>query len=411
HSFNPYLSKDAVDQEAVQRIALRLYANLAIHCRTYGPLTHIIALPFLGKGGAERTALQFARAIAQAKGGRSVSIWITDRDMVTPDLAVPPHVHVVNLWQYLPTEAGEELRLAFLRDCLMTLRPDVFHVINSDLGWKLICQEGHRLRGVMRLYGSMFAFQFTPDLAKRIGYAEYYLRQSIDVLDGLLSDNSRFQVDAIDIYGLENFRQKFIPVYNACRIAESEWKSRAQMQLSRVRAAAATNGTMNVLWAGRLDEEKRVDLLYATAMQCPDIQFHVYGESVVGSKHPMPDLANLKYHGPFGDPTELVDERVYDAFLFTSRWEGMPNMLLEVGALGIPIIAPDVGGVGELIDETTGFLVSAQAAPEEYVHALRTIGSSRELAVGRAAGLLKLIDERHTWTAFCRRLTEVPNYL
>ncbi len=46
-----------------------------------------------------------------------------------------------------------------------------------------------------------------------------------------------------------------------------------------------------------------------------------------------------------------------DALLSTSRAEGLPVALIEAGAAGLPAVASDVGGVGELVaHERTGFL-------------------------------------------------------
>ena len=48
-----------------------------------------------------------------------------------------------------------------------------------------------------------------------------------------------------------------------------------------------------------------------------------------------------------------------DLFLMGSYYEGFPNVLLEAGALGIPVIAFNVpGGIGEIIsEEENGLLV------------------------------------------------------
>jgi len=52
-----------------------------------------------------------------------------------------------------------------------------------------------------------------------------------------------------------------------------------------------------------------------------------------------------------------------DVLLLTSRFEGTPNVLIEAQAVGIPIVAPDVGGVNEtLLDGVTGILVGNRHA-------------------------------------------------
>jgi glycosyltransferase involved in cell wall biosynthesis len=44
-----------------------------------------------------------------------------------------------------------------------------------------------------------------------------------------------------------------------------------------------------------------------------------------------------------------------------SRWEGMPNVLLEAGTMGCPVIGSAVGGIPEVIlDGETGLIVPAE---------------------------------------------------
>lgn len=68
-----------------------------------------------------------------------------------------------------------------------------------------------------------------------------------------------------------------------------------------------------------------------------------------------------------------------DGYVISSSWEGMPNVLLEASATGLPIVATDVGGNREVVrDEDTGFLVPSED-PEALAGAmLRLMGLSEE---------------------------------
>ncbi len=66
--------------------------------------------------------------------------------------------------------------------------------------------------------------------------------------------------------------------------------------------------------------------------------------------------AHITFLGLRGDVAKLLNAA--DAFVMSSAWEGMPRALLEAASTGLPVVATDVGGNGEVvIDGRTGFLV------------------------------------------------------
>ena len=70
------------------------------------------------------------------------------------------------------------------------------------------------------------------------------------------------------------------------------------------------------------------------------------------------DVDHLRFLGPRSDVPELLS--AVDAYVMSSAWEGLPMVLLEAAASGLPIVATDVGGNAEIVENgVTGTLVAA----------------------------------------------------
>lgn len=395
----------------------RILQDIAAHVQVYGAPRVWIALPFLATGGAEMVALNLCRAVRQLRPEQSVLLLVTDRNLVNERLELPPGVLLVVFDNYLDEPLSFERKQTLLRNMLIACQPHVFHNINSEVAWYLIIAEGEHLKRYTRLYASIFAFQFAADDRTKIGYATF-LTKSMPHLAGLLSDNQRFLMDAASEYGLSSVaRERMRVLYQPCRILASEgWAIGTQrLQRRSEQLLAVADGMESrrpqVLWAGRLDAEKRVDLFLEIVRRCSFADFRVYGQVVLNDSEALPCLPNLSYEGPFTSPLEWLDRYDFDAFVFTSRWEGLPNILLEVGALGIPVIAPTVGGVLELIDETTGYPLPERPTAADYELALLRVVSSPIEALERARRLYDLIQRRHNWDSFMADVANLPNYL
>jgi glycosyltransferase involved in cell wall biosynthesis len=98
--------------------------------------------------------------------------------------------------------------------------------------------------------------------------------------------------------------------------------------------------------------------------QRPDALLMIAGEGGLGGVESeirdMVEQSNLsafvKFLGPRRDIPDLMNAA--DAQVMSSAWEGMPLVLLEAAAAGLPIVATDVGGVAEtVIHDESGYLV------------------------------------------------------
>jgi glycosyltransferase involved in cell wall biosynthesis len=67
----------------------------------------------------------------------------------------------------------------------------------------------------------------------------------------------------------------------------------------------------------------------------------------------------------------------FDAFALSSIWEGLPLSLLEAMASGLPVVATDVGGVRDAVDDGENGLLVRPGVEEELVTALLSLADVR----------------------------------
>jgi glycosyltransferase involved in cell wall biosynthesis len=169
-----------------------------------------------------------------------------------------------------------------------------------------------------------------------------------------------------------------------------------------------------VLWAGRFCLQKNVNLLIEIASRAPNFQFHVYGEGEGDPASRLRDaerkFGNLTLCGPFSS-FDLLPIDQYFSFLFTSLWEGLPTSLISAASLGIPIVASDVGGVSELVDDETGWLIRDHTRPDSYLDALEEIWRKPSEATWRVERMFDRVTSQHSWSAYMDAFSETPSFL
>jgi len=63
-----------------------------------------------------------------------------------------------------------------------------------------------------------------------------------------------------------------------------------------------------------------------------------------------------------------------DVFLLSSRWEGMPNSVLEALVCGTPVIATEEsGGIKEVVDDSETNSVNIATNPQEFIHFMNKV--------------------------------------
>jgi len=134
---------------------------------------------------------------------------------------------------------------------------------------------------------------------------------------------------------------------------------------------------VKILFVGRLDAQKGIDVLFAAMRQLGSRGFAVVvGASVAGQWACENAPANVKMLGWL--PREQINQlyAAADVLVMPSRWEGLPIVALEAMRAGLPVVATRVGGIPEAVEDgVTGRLIDVDA-PTELAEAIESLDSA-----------------------------------
>lgn len=367
-------------------------------CKELGDqsFSHVFVLPWLKRGGADLEALHHIRALTKDYDARVLVILTEDTD--SPWLErLPDSVATLRLGPYVSELDRDDAQLLLTR-LLLRLNAPVIQNVNSALLWAAMGKYVAALRSVSKLYISLFCFDYTL-AGQPVGYARL-LEGVVEHVERVFVDNTAFARQLMGLYGFDSdvFAVLRFPVRIAPRFS--------YQPLPRPR----------ILWAGRIDRQKRPDILLSIAQSMPECDFHVYGSRLLGDmseslsvEHALRKLPNVKMMGEY-DGFDSIPSDNYACLLYTTQWDGMPNVPLEALAAGLPVLAPDVGGIAEVITPESGFLVAHYDNPSEYVEKIREILNDPERITRERDRALDLLRERYSHETFSASLGCVESY-
>ena len=176
------------------------------------------------------------------------------------------------------------------------------------------------------------------------------------------------------------------------------------LDLKRIPEKWVGERNKQIVGVGRLDEQKNFSLLIKAFAKFyethPDYQLIIYGDGYLRDeliKLASNCLPNEAFSFPGKDNNVLEKMKSSSMFVLSSDYEGMPNVLIEAMAMGMPVISTDcsVGGPAELIkDGVNGLLVPVGNEMAMY-EAITFIADNKEIASqlgGSALEIRKFLD-------------------
>lgn len=368
-----------------------------------GAFTDVAMVPFLPNSGADKYLLDALREIHALDPSRRTLVlcgerWSGDRSLyvqsdayVTVDLA-----EICARWS---VDDGPGLAARVLSSACPTgtvhILPSAFTNVFLDRHWRRMNKNRvvyYHFCNERYVDGDA---DFTPDYNLSV-------LSEVSNLDLIVSDQKQSGRMVRDVFGASAPRTEVL-------------YTRAPKP-SPLAAHRPPGRTLRLAWAARLDHQKRPDLLPLIGRMLKargvDATIDVYGFSVFSKFDPRDVTIKgvVRYLGPFKGVHNL-DPGAYDAFLYTSRFDGIPIVLIEAMAAGLMVIAPRVGGIDELVTDETGMLIENNDDNElmaaAYVDGIEALAAGRVDRRTRVASALALIQSRHSDQAYRSRVRQI----
>jgi glycosyltransferase involved in cell wall biosynthesis len=319
-------------------------------------------------GGRDKTTIDWFR-------------WL-DRDRFRPSLittqpSMNSRLHEVlpyadEVWP-LPELMHGDAFPRFVCDFLFSRRVRVLHVTNSRLGFDLI--------------PFLAALPWRPAVVVQLhvdeedrGYVRYVSTRYGNMVDAfsVVSEHLR---SALEGYGVSRGK---------CHVIRAGIDAAREFNPVGAKPVdGLESGSAHILFAGRLVEQKDPLLMVEVAAALREEVGEGFRIHVVGDGHLAKDILEavdrhgvsqqVKLHGASTDMRDWY--AASDVVLMTSIFEGIPIVLHEAMAMGVPAVAPDLPGNAELLggDSAGGVLVSPRDDPRAYARALaRLLGHPEE---------------------------------
>ena len=329
-----------------------------------------IVLAGLRPGGAERVVVHLANGLTRAKVRTSV-ICVQSTGVLAKDLS--PDVSVLALG----STRGYDLKAVFsLAGVLRRMRPLAVNVHDYS---SLVYVAAASLLGmqapiVFTAHGLLYAgFEHIQRrhrlAAKRLSALMAVSEEVADrhreylgwtgeipvVRNGVpdLAGTPEARTEARRKLGIRNDATVYLAVGNA----RPEKAFEDLLDAVALLKSLTESGRLVVLIAGHLTET-------------------AYCQGLIKRLHAL-DLSHaVQFLGYIDDVQSLYSAA--DAFVVSSRSEGLPMVVLEAMTAGLPVVATRVGGIPRAVAPGTGVLVKA-AAPTELAHAMATLLADPDL--------------------------------
>jgi len=165
---------------------------------------------------------------------------------------------------------------------------------------------------------------------------------------------------------------------------------------------------------GRLEMQKRIDLaleLFKSVLSKNEKIFLViFGDGILKNQLITKSIElGVSSRVIFTDyvPAVVNYFKVIDFLLFTSDWEGMPLSMWEAMAYQVPIVAPDVDGFKEILEEENCGLIYEPGNRKDAEKKILILIDNKQLRLNLGQNGKSAIEEKYTEMKFIDKIEQI----
>jgi glycosyltransferase involved in cell wall biosynthesis len=160
------------------------------------------------------------------------------------------------------------------------------------------------------------------------------------------------------------------------------------------------NKILKLVYIGRLSKEKGLLDLWQALKKLQHIELTIVGEGQLLQQLQASRIESntVRFVGFQKTIGGFLQEA--DALILPSHREGLPMIIIEAAAAGVPILASHVGGIPDVVGEAAILFKPEQ--PTEIVKSIELFNKSREIYNEKAKQLAPKIQERYGLTSWIK---------
>ena len=352
---------------------------------------YIFFVPWIVRGGGDKVLINYLKAFKEKRPDWRIAVVSTQPSKNEWAGSLPGNAVFVDFEKETAKFSESNKRVLFSR-LIAATQCKYLHIINSACAFDWAVKNAEALKKCnFTVNASSFCYDYVSgtNYQWQVEFADPYLVEGYDLIKHIYTDNkATIEFDAKkNGFDLKKSTVHYQPV------TEEYLKPRKGTPRKKIK----------ILWASRIAEQKLPYVLLGIGKKLDWSAVNIDAYGYFYDDLPKSMFNNVKaisYKGQF-DGLHSIKIEEYDLFLYTSIIDGVPNILLEAIAAGLPIVASNSGGIKEVIKQgETGLLVEDVMNPDEYIKAIMKLKNNPKLAEKYALKAQELLKKQHSWESF-----------